>query len=289
MNLNPGQKADNLGPSSGTCICCYKPIRGKKSKEFCSDACRKYFQRNKSDNKKLEKRRQAAIHHGQPMGSPSISAQNETLRVDNYFVYPNTFDTANFVIGLNEPLNKLLGEISHPFTMVIWGKYNQGKTTLGLFMAQSLSTKLDTFYINNETDTKGFSLLNIVRQNGLVILGLTMLNKIPSREEWIKMYNEHRKYNGHCIIYDSASKAKLNENYIYETAYGDENQFSGFKENTSHILIFHAIENGNGIDAPQQYLYDADIIVKCEDGSVLVEKNRFALSGQKNEPVCIFK
>jgi endogenous inhibitor of DNA gyrase (YacG/DUF329 family) len=188
---------------------------------------------------------------------------------------------------LNEKFEGFLGKkISYPFKMLIWGLPGSGKSTFSMQLADQISTNHKILYVageellNSDTlkDKQNRSIQPRSKKNCIFI------NRLPNSEtEWKTLLFEKSLQNTpqvkfKTVFYDSVTKLEITPFYV--DAIANDCRMPFFNANLSHVFITHAHKDGQMYRGDGSWAHEVDIIIKCEKGVALTEKNRFGETGK---------
>ena len=312
------------------CLNCGTKFKGKITKMFCGDACRKYFSRhggvgysgisydrNETERvyqkapeksfqeKRVSEKKQSSIEiyaykrlidlganliEGKLLDKPVKNKINNIRPATPLQIIsaeksgaPN-YNKENLVI-LTKPLQDFLGDISYPFRMLIWGMPGNGKSTFCMQFANEIASRFQILYVAGEESLNSSTLMNkqeraIAPENKK---GCFFINRLPiSKQEWESVLVEKSenklqlKYA--AIFYDSITKLGISPFYVEATA--NDCNMNYLKSRISHIFVSHAHKDGSTYRGDGSWGHEVDVIIKCNQGEAVIEKNRFGEVGK---------
>ncbi|WP_139255081.1 hypothetical protein [Hymenobacter psychrophilus] len=209
-------------------------------------------------------------------------------------------------------LRAFLGELIHPFQMLIWGLPGSGKSTMSMIMANQMASFRKVLYISGEEDLSSATLRQkqartITRPDRFVFA-----NRLPnSRVEWRQLLfpgatgqtsgqlagnralpanrllagsgqSTGQSAGGYLelrtIVYDSITVLGIHPFHVKATA--NDCQMPMFRQHISHIFISHAHKDGKEYRGDGSWGHEVDIIIRCHEGVATIQKNRFATAEQ---------
>jgi hypothetical protein len=187
-------------------------------------------------------------------------------------------------VVLSPEFKEFLGKITFPFKMLVWGLPGDGKSTFCMKLANEIANAYNILYVSGEEKLKSSTLKDkqhrtITDQNKKACI---FINRLPvSKEEWNQVlihksgdiYNIRHK----AIFYDSITK--LNITPFYVDAVANECKIPFFNKDISHIFISHAHKDGGQYRGDGSWGHEVDIVIRCEKGIAITEKNRFGIVG----------
>ncbi|MDP1727203.1 MAG: hypothetical protein Q8M15_10510 [Bacteroidota bacterium] len=182
------------------------------------------------------------------------------------------------LIKLPELWFKLLGELTSPFKMLVWGEPGQGKSTFCLQLASLLAELKKVIFISGEEKPSGKTF------NEKVIRcvafdrqwKIQVVDRLPSVKQWDTLITP----NGallpvyHCVFYDSISVLGISPMYPAELE--KQSRAKVFNSILSHIFITHSQKDGKTYKGDSGWGHEVDIIIQIKNGEAIIEKNRFA-------------
>ncbi|MBN9482171.1 MAG: hypothetical protein J0H46_02385 [Bacteroidetes bacterium] len=152
-------------------------------------------------------------------------------------------------IGLTGKYRRLIGDPEPGFSMMIFGKPKQGKSTVAIDFAKDLTSLGKVLYVAFE-EGAGFTLQDKVIRNNANVPGLDFSGKLP------------RTLSGYRYVFiDSVTDAGYNEA-------GLKALIKANKPNEISIIgVFHATKAGN-FKGGQSFAHDVDVLLKVENGIV---------------------
>jgi predicted ATP-dependent serine protease len=184
-------------------------------------------------------------------------------------------------VKLSEDFQTFLGDISYPFKMLVWGQPGQGKSTFCMKLADQIANNWCVLYVSGEEGLNSATLMDKQRRaiqpdNGKKCL---FIPRLPYNEkEWKEVITKREKdqtvITFKTVLYDSVTK--LNITPFYADATANTCKMPYFNEKVSHIFISHAHKDGSTYRGDGSWGHEVDIIVRCENGVAIIEKNRFA-------------
>ncbi len=172
----------------------------------------------------------------------------------------------------------LLGELTSPFKMLVWGEAGQGKSTFCLQLASVLAESKSVVFISGEEKPSGKTFNEKVKR--CVAFDrqwkIQVVDRLPSVRQWDTLVTP----NGtllpvyHSVFYDSISVLGISPMYPGEL----EKQSSAkvFNSSLNHIFITHAQKDGKSYKGDSGWGHEVDIIIHIINGEAIIEKNRFA-------------
>ncbi len=161
------------------------------------------------------------------------------------------FDT----LKLPAPFSGLLGEPFQPFYMMIYGRRFQGKSTVALCLANALAkVGKKVLFVSNEEGLQGSLQEKIKRL------------KVDQHIDFVQDFHEGQLKEYDVVFMDSVQTIGLKVE-----------QFQAFKQqyqNCSIVMIFKQNRDGSS-KGGSDWEHDVDAIMKVEDRSATMEKNRF--------------
>ena len=188
----------------------------------------------------------------------------------------------------------LLGEITHPFKMLVWGLPGSGKSTFALKLLDVLNTTTPTLYVSGEEALDSATLISRVRRTMQHPQHTLMIDRVPESVEdwysvgWVEQAEKFRR----AVAFDSLTALGLTPFHhrdSLQTLLDESRQKSiGFtrlatlllmSEQTSLVWITHAQKDGKAYLGESSWAHEADIVVRCDEGQATTLKNRFGTSG----------
>jgi AAA domain len=171
------------------------------------------------------------------------------------------FATLNFI----EPYKSFLGEISEPFSMMVYGTPGAGKSSFALQFSHYLASHFGKVLVISTEEG-----VNKSMQNKIIEFRLQSNNLIFATQ--IGNIKEANLIGYRFILIDSVNDAKLSAD--------DLKQLRLKYPKSCFILVFQSTKDGD-FKGGQQYLHDADIKIRVENGKASTEKNRFDSVGKQ--------
>jgi hypothetical protein len=183
-------------------------------------------------------------------------------------------------VVLSPEFKEFLGNITFPFKILVWGMPGDGKSTFCMKLANELANAYNILYVSGEEKLNSSTLKDkqqrtISDQNKKVCM---FINRLPvSKEEWRQVLiqkSEDQYFIRHkAIFYDSITKLDITPFYV--DAIANECKIPFFNKDISHIFISHAHKDGSQYRGDGSWGHEVDIVVRCEKGIAVTEKNRF--------------
>lgn len=218
-----------------------------------------------------------------------LKSTNVPLQIQSADVYSGIFPMLPPPkVVLDNRFEEFLGnKLSYPFKMLIWGLPGSGKSTLCMQLADQISTNHKILYIAGEellnSDTlKDKQNRSIQPQNKKNCI---FINRLPNCEtEWKGLLYEKSLQNTpqvkfKIVFYDSVTKLEITPFYV--GAIANDCKMPFFNANFSHVFITHAHKDGQMYRGDGSWAHEVDIIIKCERGIAITEKNRFGETGKE--------
>lgn len=298
------------------CPVCDKTFWGNINKVFCTDSCRKYNKRNphlsslpntnspilnSSTPLKGGQGRTKAGGIGEYIIKKGVDALAHRLKYgsnsgDNKAISDSdnasplvmqSLTTSKLIsdfrinqnlINLPEEWYNILGELTTPFKMLIWGEPGQGKSTYSLKLASEIARIIKVVFISGEENMNGKTFNEKVRRcvNDERLSSIQVLNRLPNIDEWNNLIFPNgipdQKYD--CVFYDSISVLKITP--MYPALVEKKSKLKIFNSSMSHIFISHAQKDGKSYKGESGWGHEVDIIIQIKNGVAIIEKNRFA-------------
>jgi len=157
----------------------------------------------------------------------------------------------------------LLGKLSKPFRMLIWGKQGQGKSTLLLQLLNDISLNGKCLLILNEEKISTGRVSERIKK-----LGLSNLNNIDITDsnDYNSIINKLNSNKYFCVAIDSKDNFEPNENKILD-----------FWENypqISFMLVSHSYKNGEYYTGNRKFAYLCDTEIHVDKSIAMLLKHR---------------
>lgn len=185
---------------------------------------------------------------------------------------------------LSEDFKEFLGNISYPFRMLVWGMPGDGKSTFCMRLANEITNQYKILYVSGEEaldsdTTKDKQERSIAPKN---LNSCVFINRLPAnQEEWKGVFEDHSNDNFRlryiAVFYDSITKLGITPFYI--DAVKSDCNMNYFNGQVSHIFISHAHKDGSTYRGDGSWGHEVDIVIRCEKGIAIIEKNRFGTLG----------
>lgn len=182
------------------------------------------------------------------------------------------------LIKLPENWFNLLGELTSPFKMLVWGEPGQGKSTFCLQLASILAELKSVVFISGEEKPSGKTFNEKVKR--CVAFDrqwkIQVVDRLPSVKQWDALITP----NGlllpvyHYVFYDSISVLGISPMYPGELE--KQSRVKVFNSILSHIFITHSQKEGKTYKGDSGWGHEVDIIIHIKNGEAIIEKNRFA-------------
>ncbi|MDU0372347.1 hypothetical protein ACFPAF_18240 [Hymenobacter endophyticus] len=329
------------------CQSCGTTIIGNINRRFCTDACRKYYKAHGNtghsglpDNrlnrteKSGEKRKSAysigdyaakrlidfagkmaesqlisASTEPKPGGIAGLVGQAPLLTATLTGEIRAGRQPGQYRPALPPTLRQFLGELTHPFQMLIWGLPGSGKSTMSMIMANEMAAFRKVLYISGE---EGLNSTTLRQKQARTITRhdrFLFANRLPnSKLEWrqILLTGTTGQMSGQLagnalsptgqrtgwptgqptggtpeyrtIVYDSITMLGIHPFHVKATA--NDCQLPAFSQHISHIFISHAHKDGKEYRGDGSWGHEVDIIIRCHEGVATIQKNRFATAEQ---------
>lgn len=189
-------------------------------------------------------------------------------------------------VDLPREFSEFLGNITYPFQMLVWGMPGHGKSTFCMKLANEIANNYNILYVSGEEKLKSSTLKD--KQKRTIMAGnkksCTFINRLPvSLEEWKQVLihkSESEDFIQHkAIFYDSVTKLDITPFYV--NAVANECKMPFFNKELSHIFISHAHKDGSVYRGDGSWGHEVDVVIKCENGIAVTEKNRFGMVGKE--------
>jgi len=192
---------------------------------------------------------------------------NPKMKIQNHFESSSSFGDSNVVstsqlakanfdtVKIGGKFGKLLGDPYNPFYLMIYGDRFNGKSSVAMLLAGTLSKKRNkVLYISNEEGVKASLQEKLVRLN------------ITSPIDFVADYNSEmfRRYD--AVFMDSIQTIGLKSE--------DFKLLKRQYPKTSFVMVFKANRDGTS-KGGTDWEHDVDAIMHIEKGSATMEKNRF--------------
>jgi hypothetical protein len=188
-------------------------------------------------------------------------------------------------VVLSPEFKEFLGNITFPFKMLVWGVPGYGKSTFCMKLANEIANSYNILYVSgeeklNSTTIKDKQKRTIADQNKKACM---FINRLPvSIEEWkqvlIQKSEDIYQIRHKAIFYDSVTKLDITPFYV--DAVSGECKMPFFNKDVSHIFISHAHKDGSHYRGDGSWGHEVDVIIKCNLGEAVIEKNRFGEAGK---------
>jgi predicted ATP-dependent serine protease len=186
---------------------------------------------------------------------------------------------------LTEPFQDFLGNISYPFRMLVWGMPGHGKSTFCMQLASEIARYFQILYVAGEEALSSSTLLSkqehtIAPENKR---GCFFTNRLPaSLQEWesvlLDKTVEKPQLKYAAIFYDSITKLGITPFYVEATA--NDCKMNYLQSKISHIFVSHAHKDGSTYRGDGSWGHEVDVVIKCNAGEAVIEKNRFGQAGK---------
>ena len=184
---------------------------------------------------------------------------------------------------LSAPFYSLLGELSFPFQLLLWGLPGSGKSTFALQLANELALWRWVLYVSGEEDVRSATLAD--KQRRALTRPFEHFSFIPrlpaTRAEWSELLSNGPMINGisfaprySTVVYDSITMLNLHPFYVKNTA--SALQLPDFSAKLGHIFVSHAHKDGKEYRGDARWGHEVDIIIRCNEGTATIQKNRFS-------------
>jgi len=197
-------------------------------------------------------------------------------------------------IPLPDEWQDFLGSVVRPFKMLVWGIPGSGKSTFVLKLLDVLNATGPTLYISAEEPTDSTTLNSRIRRTMQSPERTLIIERLPiTVQEWIQVgWDEEGNELRQAIAFDSLTAlhltpfdyTKMFERLLDEKIAGLswEEAFTIYilARDVSLIWITHAYKDGKEYRGDSSWAYEADIVVKCEQGQAITLKNRFGEAGR---------
>jgi hypothetical protein len=196
------------------------------------------------------------------------------------------------VLALPEPWADFLGDVEHPFKMLVWGLPGSGKSTFALRLLDALNATGRTIYVSGEEHASSATLRSRVSRAMELPERTCIVERMPATYgEWKQVLMHGGEEFALTVATDSLSALGLSP-YFFDAAFErfhQEMPKPSFEESAvlyicenmlSHVWIAHAYKDGSTYRGDATWAHDADIVVKCEAGTATTLKNRFGEAGQ---------
>jgi hypothetical protein len=184
---------------------------------------------------------------------------------------------------LSPEFKAFLGNLSFPFKMLVWGKPGDGKSTFCMKLANEIANAFSILYVAGEEALSSYTIKDkqkrsIQPENRTSCI---FINRLPvNKEEWKGLLVEAgKKIVFRAIFYDSITKLNITPFYI--DAVARDCRISYFNKKISHVFISHAHKDGTDFRGDGSWGHEVDVIIKCEKGVAVTEKNRFGEVGKE--------
>lgn len=298
------------------CPVCDKTFWGNINKVFCGDSCRKYNKRNPhlssitpssspilnvstplkggqgrtnagGIGEYIIKKGVDALAHRLKYGSNStenkaISGSDNTSPLVSQSLATSKILSEirkdQNLIPLPEEWYNLLGELTTPFKILIWGEAGQGKSTCSLQLASEIAKTKMVVFVSGEETMNGKTFNEKVKRSVSEekLTRIQVVNRLPNIEEWNNLISPNgmpdQKYD--CVFYDSISVLKITP--MYPALVEKQSKLKIFNSNMSHVFISHAQKDGKSYKGESGWGHEVDIIIQIKNGLAIIEKNRFA-------------
>ncbi len=191
--------------------------------------------------------------------NPKMKTQNHSERsilTDSNVVSTSQLAKANFdTVKIGGKFGQLLGEPYNPFYMMIYGDRFNGKSSVAMLLAGTLSKKRNkVLYISNEEGVKASLQEKLVRLN------------ITNPIDFVEDYNSEMFARYDAVFMDSVQTIGLKSE--------DFKLLKRQYPQTSFVMVFKANRDGTS-KGGTDWEHDVDAIMHIEKGSATMEKNRF--------------
>ncbi|WP_158275679.1 AAA family ATPase [Marinilabilia rubra] len=168
---------------------------------------------------------------------------------------------AFYPMGLTGKWHKLLGDMSEPFRLMIYGKGGSGKSTLALDLAKYLADQMGktVLFVANE-EGFGATLQKKIKMLKAVHPELFLVDKIPA---------DLSKYD--VVFLDSADSLRLNPEAATKLT---------LKYPNMNLVTIHKVTKTGNFRGSAEWEHDCDTSVVVTGAVARAEKNRFGGSGE---------
>ncbi len=225
---------------------------------------------------------------------PPSNNDDAPLKVQNLMMSGSlsASEISKNLIKLPEKWFNLLGELTSPFKMLVWGEAGQGKSTFCLQLASILAESKSVIFISGEEKPSGKTFNEKVKRCVQFDrqLKIQVVDRLPSVKQWDTLITP----NGlllpvyQFIFYDSISVLGISP--MYPTELEKQSRVKVFNSIVSHIFITHSQKDGKSYKGDSGWGHEVDVIIQIKNGEAIIEKNRFATfnSGQIGATYKIF-
>jgi hypothetical protein len=184
------------------------------------------------------------------------------------------------LIQLPENWFNLLGELTSPFKILVWGEAGQGKSTFCLQLASVLAESKSVVFISGEEKPSGKTFNEKVKRCVAFNrqLKIQVVDRLPSIKQWDALITPNGALlpSYHCVFYDSISVLGISP--MYPSELEKQSKAKVFNRILSHIFITHSQKDGKSYKGDSGWGHEVDIIIQIKNGEAIIEKNRFATS-----------
>uniref|UniRef100_UPI0039C74034 hypothetical protein n=1 Tax=Umezakia ovalisporum TaxID=75695 RepID=UPI0039C74034 len=174
-------------------------------------------------------------------------------------------------------MKTLLGDITLPFQVLIWGLPGQGKSTFSLKLASELSKFAGVLIVAGEEDIESNTFSKrigstIEKEN---LKHIKAVSRLPNGAEWLSALDRSiDQKEMRFVVYDSINVLGLIPNHAKSL---NENPILALKtKGLGHIYISQAQKDGKAYMGNAAWGHEVDVIIKVVEGKAIIEKNRFA-------------
>ncbi|WP_010664011.1 AAA family ATPase [Marinilabilia salmonicolor] len=196
-------------------------------------------------------------------GLDGLEKQNRKITVKSGKAMRSTdFEKKAFYpMGLSGKWHKLLGDMSEPFRLMIYGKGGSGKSTLAIDLAKYLADQMGktVLFVANE-EGFGATLQKKIKMLKAVHPDLFLVDKIPA---------DLSKYD--VVFLDSADSLRLSPEAATKLT---------LKYPNMNLVTIHKVTKTGNFRGSAEWEHDCDTSVVVIGGVARAEKNRFGGSGE---------
>lgn len=215
----------------------------------------------------------------------SNSVPLEISTAEHDYVFSGLTEFNKRVI-LSSEFKDFLGNITYPFKMLVWGLPGYGKSTFCMKLANEIANTYNILYVSGEEKLKSSTLKDkqkrtIEDKNKKACM---FINRLPGNlDEWkqviIQKMDNTYSIRHKALFYDSVTQLAISPFYV--DALANECKMPFFNKELSHIFISHAHKDGSAYRGDGSWGHEVDVVIRCEKGIAVTEKNRFGEVGKE--------